>query len=296
MLGGFIFGVGAAINGACAYATMARLVDGEGGMLVTIAGFALGVLCFVGLLSLHWVARPVQSPGARRLGDRLCRADRGRRADVVPLRGAFGSGAHGRREPASPPSPFARQYRLSTTALIMGGATAALVLLFGPLGYTSTFEQVIEAVIGVRGWPTTVRWVILASVLAGMLLSTVQRGTFRVDWRPRRSWLRNFSGGVLMGLGVALTPGGNDALVLYGVPSLSPHALPALSRHGDRRRCGAAPDALGARDRNARDLPQRPVHQRSGPRRYAIAGEELTHQNLSIQGRTSISHDHALCG
>jgi hypothetical protein len=34
--------------------------------------------------------------------------------------------------------------------------------------------------------------------------------------------------GLLMGLGVALTPGGNDALVLYGIPSLSPHALPAF--------------------------------------------------------------------
>ena len=114
----------------------------------------------------------------------------------------------------------------------MGGATAALVLMFGPLGYTSTFEQMLEAVFGVRGWPTTVRWVILVSVLAGMLLSTVQRGTFRVDWRPRRFWLRNFSGGVLMGLGVALTPGGNDALVLYGIPSLSPHALPAFVAMG----------------------------------------------------------------
>lgn len=30
-----------------------------------------------------------------------------------------------------------------------------------------------------------------------------------------------------MGLGTALLPGGNDALVLYGIPSLSPHALPA---------------------------------------------------------------------
>ena len=92
---------------------------------------------------------------------------------------------------------------------------------------------------GVRGGPPTVRWVILASVLAGMLLSTVQRGTFRVDWRPRRSWLRNFSGGILMGLGVALTPGGNDALVLYGVPSLSPHALPAFLAMAFRGRCGA---------------------------------------------------------
>jgi uncharacterized membrane protein YedE/YeeE len=64
-------------------------------------------------------------------------------------------------------------------------------------------------------------------MLAGMLLSTWQRGSFRLDWRPRPSWLRNLCGGFLMGLGVGLTPGGNDTLVLYGIPSLSPHALPA---------------------------------------------------------------------
>jgi hypothetical protein len=64
--------------------------------------------------------------------------------------------------------------------------------------------------------------------MAGMFLSTVQRGSFRMDWRPRRIWLRNLVGGLLMGLGLALTPGGNDALVLYGIPSLSPHALPAF--------------------------------------------------------------------
>ena len=238
VLGGFVFGVGAAINGACAYATMARLVDGEGGMLVTIAGFALGVLCFVGLLSQHWVARPVQTPA---LG-----------ASAITYAALIAAIALvwclyeflrlWRTRPAGTglsALAFARQYRLSTTAVIMGGATGALLLLFGPLGYTSTFEQVIEAVTGVRAWPPTVRWVILAAVLAGMLLSTVQRGTFRVDWRPRRSWLRNFSGGILMGLGVALTPGGNDALVLYGVPSLSPHALPLFSpwRSASLRRC-----------------------------------------------------------
>ena len=30
-----------------------------------------------------------------------------------------------------------------------------------------------------------------------------------------------------MGLGAAVIPGGNDALILYGIPSLSPHALPS---------------------------------------------------------------------
>ena len=31
-----------------------------------------------------------------------------------------------------------------------------------------------------------------------------------------------------MGLGAAMIPGGNDALILYGIPFLSPHAAPAF--------------------------------------------------------------------
>src|SRR5205085_2751409 len=39
VLGGFTFGVGAAINGYCAYSTMARLADGHVSMFVTVIGF-----------------------------------------------------------------------------------------------------------------------------------------------------------------------------------------------------------------------------------------------------------------
>ncbi len=31
-----------------------------------------------------------------------------------------------------------------------------------------------------------------------------------------------------MGLGAAMIPGGNDVLILHGIPSLSPHAVPAF--------------------------------------------------------------------
>ena len=32
-----------------------------------------------------------------------------------------------------------------------------------------------------------------------------------------------------MGVGVTLTPGGNDVLILHSIPSGSPHALPAYA-------------------------------------------------------------------
>ena len=63
MLGGLSFGIGAGVNGACAYATMTRMVDGEIGMLLTVLGFALGVVVFVGVLNSGLVVRPTAAPG-----------------------------------------------------------------------------------------------------------------------------------------------------------------------------------------------------------------------------------------
>jgi uncharacterized membrane protein YedE/YeeE len=225
--GGFAFGFGAAINGGCAYSTMTRFVDGDGRMLAAILGFAAGVLGFVALVGSGVVARPQPAPAkidallpwaailaaailawALYEAIRLWRSrDRARRlADLV----------------------LASRYRLSTAALLMGVPGAILFLIFGAFGYTATFELVIEAAIGTRAMPPTVRWILLVAVLAGMLLSTIQRGSFRLDWRPRRAWLFNITGGVLMGFGTGLAPGGNDAIVLYGIPTLSPYALPAF--------------------------------------------------------------------
>ncbi|OYX45045.1 MAG: hypothetical protein B7Z02_03125 [Rhodobacterales bacterium 32-67-9] len=39
--------------------------------------------------------------------------------------------------------------------------------------------------------------------------------------------LLGLSGGLLFGIGAGMIPGGNDGLILFGIPSLSPHALPS---------------------------------------------------------------------
>src|SRR5262245_13041519 len=228
MLGGLMFGIGAGLNGACAYATMTRMVDGEVGMLLTIVGFALGVVLFVLLLGNGVVTRPTRTPG---LVPQML--------TYAPIIGAvllaWAAYEIVRLWRTRPPGAtlksmiLAPQYRLSTSALLIGLASGAIFLMFGSPGYTTTFQQVVEGYIGSQPWPYYGRWVVLGAVLFGMLSSTFQRKSFRIDWRPRWSWLRNIFGGILMGFGTALLPGGNDALVLYGIPSLSPHALPAYA-------------------------------------------------------------------
>jgi hypothetical protein len=226
LAGGFIFGIGAGVNGACAYSTMARLVDGEGRMLVTVISFALGVGIFVLALGGGMVGRPVQVPAmvgalagwAWLIGGVIVLVA------IVEAARLWRTRPEGARLGTLAVAP---RYRLSSAAMLIGVAGALTFFLSGPSGYSSTFELVIEATFGTRPWPGVARWTILVAVLIGMLLSTLQRGTFRLDLSPRRTWTRNIAGGVLMGFGVALTPGGNDALVLYGIPTVSPHALPA---------------------------------------------------------------------
>ena len=227
-LGGLLFGLGAAMNGGCAYSTMTRLMDGEGRMAAAVAGFAIGIFLFLRLAALNWLAPATPAPTRV---DLLVAAAPFLLVGIAVLAIFEMVRLWRSRPPGSSLNSLvlARQYRLSTAALVIGLAGAAIYLLFGSAGYSSTFEVVIEAALGAREWPPAARWLILVAVLAGMLASTLQRGTFRPDWRPRRAWLRNIAGGMLMGLGVALAPGGNDALVLYGLPTLSPHALPAFA-------------------------------------------------------------------
>jgi uncharacterized membrane protein YedE/YeeE len=226
--GGFVFGLGAGINGACAYSTMARLAEGEAAMVVTIAGFAIGVFGFTLLVGGDAIARPSPAPALI-----LSLTTWGLVIAILLLAYlAYEVWRLWRTRPVGKSLRelvLARPYRLSTAALVMGISGAMVFLLYGSAGYTSTFEVVVEGALGDRPWPSTSRWLLLVAVILGMFLSSLARGGLRLDWRPRLDWLRNIFGGALMGLGAALTPGGNDVLVLYSLPSVSPHALPSYA-------------------------------------------------------------------
>lgn len=225
LAGGLLFGFGAALNGACAYSTMTRLMDGELRMATTIGGFAAGTTTFLILAEMEWLARPKPAPALLGAGLTV--------AMLLSLAllawGIYELPRVWRNRPKHlriKQMVLSPQYRLSTAAIVIGITGALVLLLIGSPGYTITLQNIVQSLLGGHA-PSAIRGVLLLSVLAGMLASTLQRGSFRLDWRPQRSWLRNIFGGALMGLGTAMLPGGNDALVLYGIPAFSPHALPA---------------------------------------------------------------------
>jgi hypothetical protein len=60
-----------------------------------------------------------------------------------------------------------------------------------------------------------------------MVGSAVLRGSFRLRRIRAVAALRHGMAGIMMGMGAAMIPGGNDGLILFGLPALSPHALPS---------------------------------------------------------------------
>ncbi len=122
---------------------------------------------------------------------------------------------------------FSQHYSLSTAAILIGVSNAVLYAAYGTWAYTGVLNSSIKQILGGFGPVGPIYWLLFISLFLGMALSAWRSRTIVLEWRPSWSWVRNFLGGLLMGLGVAMVPGGNDVLILNGIPSLSPHAIPA---------------------------------------------------------------------
>ncbi len=238
--GGVVFGVGAALNGGCTLSTLTRAMDGKIGLWLTLAAWPLGMR-LAGLLP---VARPqpsiVHQPelplivlvllGAALLREAWRLARRFWRKH--PVRRVLG----------------APVYTLSAGAALVGVSNAVIVETTGPWSFSSTILCSVAARSGTSCAQPGLAWLILGAAVLGMLVSSVQRGSFGLRLPRGRAALRHGAGGLLMGMGTVLIPGGNDGLILFAIPSLSPHAIPAyLALFGGILATLATIRALGGR-------------------------------------------------
>lgn len=223
LAGAFVFGVGAAINGGCSLSTLQRLADGDLSMLATLAAFVCGVLA-ANQLAAHL--------GGSDLGQATSFWNSGH-ALVLPLllllwlwvlleairllrSPAVAAGFRDRL--------LAPAYRLSSAAALLGIAGGLLYGLQGAWSYSNFLRAEAVSWQGDAPTPTALHALLVIAMLAGMLASSWQRRSFALGthWRqlPRR-----VAGGLLMGIGAALVPGGNDTLILAAIPTASVWAL-----------------------------------------------------------------------
>lgn len=208
LAGATLLGAGAVLNQACVFGTVARLGSGQWAFAATPMGFYLGCLSagqvFAApvpkaldtappLSSLPaWAAWVVLAIGLWRAASALSRR-----------RGAI----------TAPWSPHA-------ATLVIGLAFLVLLIIAGEWAYTDVLAELA------RGMASGVaaRSALCAALLVGALAGG--RMTGKLQWGPLRlaQLLRCAGGGLLMGWGGQLIPGGNDGLVLLGMPMLWPYA------------------------------------------------------------------------
>lgn len=230
LVGGWLFGVGAAINGGCSLSTLHRLADGELGMLATLSGFMVGtalwsfaLLAFSSSLGYvpvasGWLRWPDAGPwllGLLGIWAAL------RLLSIQRLRQA--SAGMGWAEVAKVP-----RYHFAVSAALMGLAAGMLYTTQGTWSYTG-FLRLTVASAGSGGQaPSLAHALSVLALLAGMWVSASMRGS--VAWRRPPGpggWLRHGTGGALMGLGAAQVPGGNDTILLNALPTLALQAAGA---------------------------------------------------------------------
>jgi uncharacterized membrane protein YedE/YeeE len=226
LAGGFLFGVGAAVNGGCAFSTLGHLANGNIWMLTTLFGFCMGV---AGLSIMAPMIEPSQT-----LTPMLLKAPKPLIYTVLALLWLFLCWEIFRlwRSRAKGSSWiqlfFSRHYRLATAALLLGFSGGVLYALHDAWTYTNGLKRQVQSLWQPIEQPLTINLLLFLALFCGMLLSAWQRGSIKLRWKHTKTWPRHIIGGTLMGAGAVLIPGGNDTLMLKSLPGLSPHAIPAM--------------------------------------------------------------------
>jgi uncharacterized protein len=206
-LGGFLFGVGATINGACVFGTLTKIVGGNLSYLFVIPGLWLGAVT-IGVSNFPLSPKIL---ALNELGSLSLMSGLGwGLALVLLLTGLWW---------------FAREKRFNKAALMCG------IGFFGGLLYTLHMSWNYSTVVSdfakqVIMAPSLMKdgflpWLVGTACLGGFV-STVQASTFKLTRPNLTTSASALVGGFIMSFGIVMIPGGNDGLVLFLLPSFVP--------------------------------------------------------------------------
>jgi toxin CptA len=219
ILGGALLGFGAYVNRACVFGTLARLGSGEWAYIATPIGFYVGCASVDALFSpappklavaspvlqaATWLAWPVAALMLLRIGYALAHTLCEARATGSTPRAAFAD----------------RLWSPHAATTLIGITFFGMLLLAGTWAYTDVLAELARGMAA----NLTVRTVLLVALTSGAVAGGWTAGRFRSTAVSAARLARCFAGGVLMGWGSLLIPGGNDGLILVGMPLLWPYA------------------------------------------------------------------------
>lgn len=203
--GGLLLGLGAWLNRACVFGAIARLGSGDWAYLATPLGFFAGALTVPVLFAppvpvqLNEASMAAHLPGW--LGWLLVPLALWRLATTISR-------------------PGRTIWHPHEATLVIGVTFVVLLLVAGPWTYTQLLAEAAAGMAADIGF----RVALFAALLAGAWFGGWTAGRFESRRVTLAELGRCFGGGMLMGWGSVLLPGGNDNLILVGMPLLQPYA------------------------------------------------------------------------
>jgi hypothetical protein len=213
--GGLLLGLGAFVNRACVFGAIARLGSGEWAYIVTPVGFYAGCLTAGPLLAAApavplphgspvlqaptWIALVVGGAALWRIARPLWR------------HGAAGIAA--------------RVWSPHAATTVIGITFIVMLLVVGAWAYTDVLAELARGMAS----DLAARVLLLVALFAGAMAGGWTAGRLRSTRVTAAQLARCFTGGLLMAWGTLLIPGGNDGLILVGMPLLWPYAWVAFA-------------------------------------------------------------------
>jgi uncharacterized membrane protein YedE/YeeE len=209
LLGGFLFGLGTALNQGCGVSTLGRLSRGDLKMLATLLGWLAG-----------WTILAKWQPTIP-----MSQMD-------IPQNLSFGSLLVG---------------SILLSIWVLRGDTARKKLWFGMMGigllagFLFLFESrwtpsgllhdVSRAMIDndSNAWPAIERYFLFAGLLLSMFIAAWRSKKFKFEAVNLKQWLWHILAGSLMGIGASLALGGNDTQLLLTLPAFSPAGITSVA-------------------------------------------------------------------
>ena len=223
IVGSVLLGLGAWINGACVVGAVARLGSGEWAYAATPIGFYLGCVSVAAVFGSS-ASQPLEGSSP------LLRAS----PWLALVFAAFAlwrvAAPWWRRRALAAPSPWhravvAHAWSPHGATTVIAIAFVALLLLVGAWAYTDVLAELAHGMAG----NLAARTLLLAGLLLGAIAGGWSAGRLRSTPVSARRVVLCLSGGVLMGWGSLLLPGGNDGLVLLAMPLAWPYAWLAFA-------------------------------------------------------------------
>jgi toxin CptA len=216
--GAMLLGIGAFVTRACVFGAIARLGSGDWAYAATPLGFYLGCVSvnsvFAPTAAQGLGASPVflAAPAAMAwliVGLLIWRVATPLAAHRGMLRELLGR----------------RLWSPHAATVVIGLAFLVMLVLAGTWAYTDVLADLANGM----AQDVVARTALLICLLAGAIVGGWTAGRLHFTRVRAASLARCLIGGVLMGWGSLLIPGGNDGLILVGMPLLWPYAWVAFA-------------------------------------------------------------------